>query len=107
MPPRTRPPGHPTERRRRPRHRHSGKRRSLASDAVFLSIGNAPTAPSGDIVRETTGYYLPSAQHPRVIVAGDLRSARFQRIMTTLGSGSEAALHAYYVAKKLLDRDAN
>lgn len=34
----------------------------------------------------------------RPLVAGDLRSARFQRIMTALGSGSETALHAYYAA---------
>ncbi|MGW2388302.1 NAD(P)/FAD-dependent oxidoreductase [Streptomyces lydicamycinicus] len=85
----------------------SGKRRTLAADAVFLSIGNAPTAPAGDIVRDTTGYCLPSAQHPHIIVAGDLRSARFQRIMTALGSGSEAALHTYYVARELLDSEAN
>ncbi|QIY53528.1 NAD(P)/FAD-dependent oxidoreductase [Streptomyces sp. RPA4-5] len=80
----------------------SGKRQTITADAVFLSIGNAPTAPSGDVVRDTAGYCLPSAQHPRVIIAGDLRSARFQRIMTALGSGSEAALHAYYAAKELL-----
>ncbi|MEU8914757.1 NAD(P)/FAD-dependent oxidoreductase [Streptomyces nigrescens] len=83
----------------------SGKRLTVAADAAFLSIGNAPTAPSGDIVRGTDGYSPPAAQHPRVIVAGDLRSARFQRIMTALGSGSEAALHAYYAAKELLDSD--
>ncbi|AZS70573.1 pyridine nucleotide-disulfide oxidoreductase [Streptomyces lydicus] len=85
----------------------SGKRLTVTADAVYLSIGNAPTAPSGDIVRDTAGYCLPSAQHPRVIVAGDLRSARFQRIMTALGSGSEAALHAYYAARELLNGDAN
>ncbi|WP_326615885.1 NAD(P)/FAD-dependent oxidoreductase [Streptomyces decoyicus] len=85
----------------------SGKRQTVAADTVFLSIGNAPTAPSGDIVRDATGYCLPSAQHPRVTVAGDLRSARFQRIMTALGSGSEAALRAYYAAKRLLETDTN
>ncbi|THA34063.1 hypothetical protein E6R18_08685 [Streptomyces sp. A1277] len=30
------------------------------------------------------------------------RSARFQRIMTALDSGSKAALHAYYAARDLL-----
>lgn len=47
-------------------------------------------------------YCPPIGQHPRIIVAGDLRSARFQRIMTALGSGSEAALHAYYATRELL-----
>jgi hypothetical protein len=37
-------------------------------------------------------------------VAGDLRSARFQRIMTALGFGSEAALHACYAAGELLTK---
>lgn len=47
----------------------SGERLTVTADVVYLSIGNAPTAPSGDIVRDTAGYCLPSAQHPRVIVA--------------------------------------
>ena len=38
-------------------------------------------------------------------LAGDLRSARFQRIMTAMGSGGEAALHAYYAARGLLAGD--
>ncbi|MFF8610069.1 FAD-dependent oxidoreductase [Streptomyces sp. NPDC015346] len=79
-----------------------GVRRAVTADAAYLSIGNAPTAPPGDLTRGTDGYCPPTDQHPRVIVAGDLRSARFQRIMTALGSGSEAALHAYYAARELL-----
>ncbi|MFI1715930.1 FAD-dependent oxidoreductase [Streptomyces litmocidini] len=79
-----------------------GARRTITADAAHLSIGNAPTAPSGDLTRGLDGYCPPTDQHPRVIVAGDLRSARFQRIMTALGSGSEAALHAYYAARELL-----
>ncbi|MFF3604248.1 FAD-dependent oxidoreductase [Streptomyces sp. NPDC002463] len=78
-----------------------GARQTITADAAYLSIGNAPTAPSGDLVRGVDGYCPPTDQHPRVIVAGDLRSARFQRIMTALGSGSEAALHAYYAAREL------
>lgn len=76
-----------------------GSRRTIAADAAYLSIGNAPTAPSGDLTRGPEGYCPPTEQHPRVLVAGDLRSTRFQRIMTALGSGSEAALHAYYAAR--------
>ncbi|WP_405940574.1 NAD(P)/FAD-dependent oxidoreductase [Streptomyces sp. NBC_00726] len=79
-------------------------RRKLAADAVFLSLGSAPVAPPGDLVRGPGGYCAPADQHPRVLVAGDLRSARYQRIMTALGSGSEAALHAYYAARDLTGR---
>ncbi|MFF3390656.1 pyridine nucleotide-disulfide oxidoreductase, partial [Streptomyces sp. NPDC002669] len=43
----------------------------------------------------------PATQHPHLIVAGDLRSAHYQRIQTALGSGSEAALRAYYTARDL------
>ncbi|MFE4337190.1 FAD-dependent oxidoreductase [Streptomyces sp. NPDC056831] len=82
-----------------------GGRQTVTADAVYLSIGNAPTAPSGDLIRGADGYCLPADQHPRAIVAGDLRSARFQRITTAMGSGSEAALHAYYAARELLARD--
>lgn len=57
---------------------------------------------TGDLVRDTDGYCPPAGQHPRITVAGDLRSARFQRIMTAMGSGSEAALRAYYAARELL-----
>ncbi|WP_405714857.1 MULTISPECIES: FAD-dependent oxidoreductase [unclassified Streptomyces] len=78
-----------------------GDRQQLRADATFLSLGSTPTAPPGDLVRDASGHCPPAAQHPRVIVAGDLRSARFQRIMTALGSGSEAALRAYYDARDL------
>lgn len=78
-----------------------GTRRTVTAEATYVSIGNAPAALSGDLVRSGEGYCPPASQHPRIIVAGDLRSARFQRIMTALGSGSEAALHAYYGARDL------
>lgn len=81
-----------------------GARQTITAYAAYLSIGNAPTAPPGDLIRGVDGYCPPADQHPRVIVAGDLRSARFQRIMTALGSGSEAALHAYYAARELLTK---
>ncbi|MFE3074189.1 FAD-dependent oxidoreductase [Streptomyces sp. NPDC059247] len=78
-----------------------GGRRTVTADAAHLNIGNAPTAPSGDLVRGVDGYCPPADQHPRVIVAGDLRSARFQRIMTALGSGGEAALRVYYAVRDM------
>ncbi|MFB7936248.1 FAD-dependent oxidoreductase [Streptomyces sp. NPDC056049] len=77
----------------------NGARQTITADAAYLSIGNAPAAPPGDLTRGPDGYCPPADQHPRVIVAGDLRSARFQRITTAIGSGSEAALHAYYAAR--------
>ncbi|MFC8760849.1 FAD-dependent oxidoreductase [Streptomyces sp. NPDC057193] len=81
---------------------HDAARQTITADAAYLSIGNAPTAPSGDLTRGADGYCPPSDQRPRVIVAGDVRSARFQRIMTASGSGGEAALRAYYAAGELL-----
>ncbi|MFD4371077.1 FAD-dependent oxidoreductase [Streptomyces sp. NPDC058486] len=76
-----------------------GGRRTIVADSVHLSIGNAPTVLLGDLIRGADGYCAPDDQHARVIVAGDLRSARFQRIMTAFGSGSEAALRAYYASR--------
>ncbi|MFJ2496540.1 FAD-dependent oxidoreductase [Streptomyces sp. NPDC087539] len=78
-----------------------GAQQTTTADAAYLSIGNAPTAPPGDLTRGADGYCPPTDQRSRIIVAGDLRSARFQRIMTALGSGSEAALRAYYAAREL------
>ncbi|MCG7527760.1 FAD-dependent oxidoreductase [Streptomyces sp. OfavH-34-F] len=78
-----------------------GAHRTVTADAVFLSLGSVPAVPPGDLIRGADGYCSPADQHPRVIVAGDLRSARFQRIMTALGSGSEAALRAYYASRDL------
>ncbi|MFJ3905774.1 pyridine nucleotide-disulfide oxidoreductase [Streptomyces sp. NPDC090025] len=78
-----------------------GTRRTVtvAADAAYVSIGNAPTAPPGDLAHGPDGYCPPPEQHPRVLIAGDLRSARYQRIMTAMGSGAEAALRAYYATR--------
>ncbi|MBP2585580.1 thioredoxin reductase (NADPH)/alkyl hydroperoxide reductase subunit F [Streptomyces sp. PvR006] len=75
-----------------------GERRTVTADAAYASIGSAPAAPGGGLVRGGDGYCRPADQHPRLLVAGDLRGARFQRIMTAMGSGSEAALQAYYAS---------
>ncbi|MFF8614598.1 FAD-dependent oxidoreductase [Streptomyces sp. NPDC015350] len=80
----------------------NGTTHSLSADTVHLALGSAPTSPPGDLVRDPAGYCPPTAQHPRLIVVGDLRSARYQRIQTALGSGSESALRAYYTARDLL-----
>lgn len=75
------------------REGRSGSRRA---GSVHANLGSAPAAPPGDLVTDASGYCPPGGQHPRVLVAGDLRSARFQRVMAATGSGSEAALRAYY-----------
>ncbi|GAA2393130.1 FAD-dependent oxidoreductase [Streptomyces glaucosporus] len=74
------------------------------ADAAYLNIGSAPVLLPGDLVPDSTGYCPPDRQHPRVHVAGDLRSARAQRIMTAMGSGGEAALRAYYALRGVPDR---
>ena len=71
----------------------------LAADQVFLNLGNRPAELRGLHANPGDGYCPPDRQHPRVLTAGDLRSARAQRIMTATGSGSEAALHAYYAIR--------
>lgn len=84
-----------------------GERHRVTADITLLNIGTIPNAPSGDLVRDTAGYCPPTSQHPRVIAAGDVRSARFQRIMTAMGSGSEAALQAYYATRDLLPAETH
>ncbi len=72
---------------------------TFAPDAVFVNLGVRPAALPGSLVRAEDGYCPPDRQHPRVLTAGDLRSARGQRIMTATGSGADAALHAYYALR--------
>ncbi|HEX5569558.1 MAG TPA: FAD-dependent oxidoreductase [Streptomyces sp.] len=74
------------------------------ADAAYLNIGSAPVHPSGALVSDATGYFPPDHQHPRIHIAGDLRSARAQRIMTAMGSGGEAALRAFYALRGLPER---
>lgn len=70
--------------------------RSFTADHVLLNLGSKPVVPHGDVHTDGAGYCPPGLQHDRVIVAGDVRAARYQRIMTALGSGAEAALRAFY-----------
>ncbi|MFF3091992.1 hypothetical protein [Streptomyces cyaneofuscatus] len=72
----------------------------VTGDIAHFSVGSAP--PACDLALNTDGHCPPAGRHPRIIVAGDLSSVRFQRIMTAMGSGSEAALRAYYAARELL-----
>jgi thioredoxin reductase (NADPH)/alkyl hydroperoxide reductase subunit F len=79
----------------------TGRTETFRAAAAYLNLGSAPAPPPGALVSGADTYCPPGRQHPRVLVAGDLRSARFQRIMTATGSGAEAALRAYYVAQGL------
>jgi thioredoxin reductase (NADPH)/alkyl hydroperoxide reductase subunit F len=81
-----------------------GRPGSRTAGAVYANLGSAPAAPPGDLAPDASGYYPPERQHPRVLVAGDLRSARFQRIMAATGSGGEAALRAYYALRDVPPR---
>jgi thioredoxin reductase (NADPH)/alkyl hydroperoxide reductase subunit F len=81
--------------------RRDGTPHPLTPDRALLNLGSTPTLPTGDLTPTPDGYCAPAAQHPRLIPAGDIRSPRYQRIATALGSGAEAALHAYYAGQGL------
>jgi hypothetical protein len=70
----------------------------LHGDLTFTNIGVAPVVIRG-LVHDADGYYPVDGQHPRVHIAGDLRSPRGQRVQTAMGSGAEAALNAYYAMR--------
>ncbi|MGW7463847.1 FAD-dependent oxidoreductase [Streptomyces xantholiticus] len=73
----------------------AGERTSYVATTVLGNLGNKPAALEG-LARGEDGYCPPHQQHPRIHIAGDLRSARYQRISTSQGSGAEAVLAHYY-----------
>ena len=72
-----------------------GRELAAASDALLSNLGSRPAAVTG-LMRGDDGYCPSDLQHSRVKVAGDLRSARFQRLVTAQGSGAQAVLELYY-----------
>ncbi|WP_338325705.1 oxidoreductase [Streptomyces hoynatensis] len=72
-----------------------GSTRSFIAATLLGNLGSTPAAIDG-LNQGPDGYCPPELQHPRVLVAGDLRSSRCQRIITAQGSGAEAALQRYY-----------
>ena len=72
-----------------------GERKTYAAGTVLSNLGSTPAALLGLAVSED-GYCSPEQQHPLIRIAGDLRSARYQRILTAQGSGAEAVLASYY-----------
>ncbi|MFH8295029.1 FAD-dependent oxidoreductase [Streptomyces sp. NPDC018059] len=79
-------------------HHPVGGSHTFTVDAVLTNIGSKPAALEG-LVTGPGGYCPPEAQHPRVLVAGDLKSARMQRIAVAMGDGSRASLAPYYQAQ--------
>ncbi len=75
-------------------NRH-GELKAYEATTVLSNLGNKPAALTGLTIGED-GYCPPDQQHPRLRIAGDLRSARYQRIATAQGSGAEAVLACYY-----------
>ncbi|MEU0950296.1 FAD/NAD(P)-binding protein [Streptomyces canus] len=63
--------------------------------SILSNLGNKPAALPG-LVTDEDGYCPQDQQHRRIRIAGDLRSARYQRIVTAQGSGAEAVLAYYY-----------
>ncbi|MFI9311178.1 oxidoreductase [Streptomyces triculaminicus] len=74
-----------------------GTETTYAVDTVLNNLGSKPAAFDG-LVQDEAGYCPPPLQPPRILVVGDLRSPRYQRITTAQGSGAEAALSVYYDA---------
>ncbi|WP_309248874.1 oxidoreductase [Streptomyces sp. MNP-20] len=72
-----------------------GKETSYTVDTVLNNLGTKPAALDG-VVQDADGYCPPRLQHPRILTVGDIRSGRYQRIVTSQGSGAEAALSVYY-----------
>jgi thioredoxin reductase (NADPH)/alkyl hydroperoxide reductase subunit F len=74
---------------------HDGAKTVYIAATLLNNLGSKPAGLDG-LVSGGDGYYPPDQQHRRIRIAGDLRSARFQRIATAQGSGSEAVLAYYY-----------
>ncbi|WP_327072006.1 FAD-dependent oxidoreductase [Kitasatospora sp. NBC_01302] len=73
----------------------NGSTAAYACDTLLTNIGSRPAVLSG-LTTDGGGYCPPESQGPRIATAGDLRSARFQRIVTAQGSGAQAVLSCYY-----------
>ncbi|MEU7151235.1 FAD-dependent oxidoreductase [Streptomyces sp. NPDC039022] len=72
-----------------------GSEKAYSIDTLVNNLGTKPAAIPGTH-QDQDGYCPTHLQHPRVLTAGDIRSGRFQRIITSQGSGAEAALSLYY-----------
>ncbi|MFE3186598.1 hypothetical protein ACFXKR_37935 [Streptomyces violascens] len=78
----------------------AGGSHTFSTDRVLTNIGSKPAALDG-LVFAADGCCPPELQHPRVLVAGDLKGARMQRIAVAMGDGSRSSLLPYYEARAL------
>ncbi|MGA5135103.1 FAD-dependent oxidoreductase [Streptomyces olivoreticuli] len=78
-----------------------GGAHTFVVDTVLGNMGSKPSVVPGLIVGPD-GYCPPDEQYPRVLVAGDVKGARMQRIAVAMGDGSRAALETYYRAQDVL-----
>ncbi|MGW0665331.1 FAD-dependent oxidoreductase [Streptodolium elevatio] len=78
----------------------AGRSTSYVANTVLGNLGNQPASLRG-LVSGQDAYCPTELQHPRVRVAGDLRSAQFQRIATAQGSGAEVVLANYYAEQRI------
>jgi thioredoxin reductase (NADPH)/alkyl hydroperoxide reductase subunit F len=74
-----------------------GERKSYVAKTVLNNLGNTPAGLDG-LASSEDGYCSTDKQHPRIRIAGDLRSAQYQRVTTAQGSGAEAVLASYYAS---------
>lgn len=72
-----------------------GTKNVYAATSILNNLGSKPAGLAG-LISDGDGYHPSDQQHRRIRIAGDLRSARFQRIATAQGSGAEAVLAYYY-----------
>ncbi|WP_438297183.1 FAD-dependent oxidoreductase [Streptomyces sp. HUAS TT7] len=76
----------------------AGGSHTFTTDQVLSNMGSKPAALDGLVVA-ADGYCPPELQHPRVLVAGDLKGARL--IAVTMGDGSRSGLLPYFEAQTL------
>jgi thioredoxin reductase (NADPH)/alkyl hydroperoxide reductase subunit F len=72
---------------------------NLHGGQVFSNIGVVPRSLPG-LEQDGLGYCPADRQHPRLHIAGDLRSPHGQRVQTAMGTGAAAALDTYYADRR-------
>ncbi|MET8768474.1 FAD-dependent oxidoreductase [Streptomyces sp. NPDC004658] len=75
--------------------RAEGGFHTFAADVVLMNAGSRPSALPG-LTTGTDGYCPADAQHRRILIAGDLKGSRMQRIAIAMGDGQRCALTPYY-----------